>query len=307
MKEMGNGEGGGRRKACLAAMLLLLCGGARAHAAVASLDDVRFWVGSGANRAGVVLDWNGDSAADAALAWGFRWDGTATGEEMVRAVIAADPRLFAKLGANGALGLAVRGLGYDLNDDGAFALDDGTTFDEVGVFSSGPTDGATSIDPADRYREGWFTGVWSYATADANPWPTAAWTFSRIGATSRTLVDGAWDSWAFTPTFRQSAFGANAAPAVQPADFDSDGDVDGSDFLRWQRGLGLDVGVSRSLGDASGDGLIDGADLLSWQSQFGAAPTPPTIQAPEPVTSTTCASAMLAVYVFVRQLSRNDS
>jgi hypothetical protein len=287
--------------------ILLMLGSSRAEAAVASLDDVRFWVGSGANRAGVVLDWNGDSTEDTALAWGFRWDGTATGEDLIRAVIAVDPRVFAKLGTNGALGLAVRGLGYDLNDDGAFALDDDTTFDEVGIFSSGPTDGATSIDPADHYREGWFTGVWTYATADANPWPTAAWTFSRTGATNRTLVDGAWDSWAFTPTFRQSAFGANAAPAIQPTDFDSDGDVDGGDFLTWQRGLGLDVGVARSLGDASGDGLIDGADLLPWQSQFDAISAPPTIQAPEPVTSTTCASAMFAVYVIVRQLSRNDS
>ncbi|MBN1854206.1 MAG: PEP-CTERM sorting domain-containing protein [Pirellulales bacterium] len=51
------------------------------------------------------------------------------------------------------------------------------------------------------------------------------------------------------------------------ADFDSDGDVDGADFLAWQRGFGGAGGLAQ--GDANADGAVDGADLAIWKSQFG--------------------------------------
>jgi hypothetical protein len=52
------------------------------------------------------------------------------------------------------------------------------------------------------------------------------------------------------------------------ADFDSDGDVDGADFLTWQRGLGT-AAATKAQGDADGDADVDGADLGLWKSQFG--------------------------------------
>ncbi len=51
----------------------------------------------------------------------------------------------------------------------------------------------------------------------------------------------------------------------QNADFDADSDVDGSDFLTWQRGYGTSSGI----GDANNDQLTDGADLVIWEQQFG--------------------------------------
>jgi hypothetical protein len=51
------------------------------------------------------------------------------------------------------------------------------------------------------------------------------------------------------------------------ADFDNDGDVDGSDFLTWQRGVG--VGSTNAQGNADGDGDVDGEDLAIWKAQFG--------------------------------------
>jgi hypothetical protein len=56
-------------------------------------------------------------------------------------------------------------------------------------------------------------------------------------------------------------------------DFDGDGHVDGSDFLTWQRGLGV-TGATPEQGDANGDGAVDAADLAIWQEQFGPS-TPP--------------------------------
>jgi hypothetical protein len=53
----------------------------------------------------------------------------------------------------------------------------------------------------------------------------------------------------------------------QDADFDNDGDVDGQDFLIWQRGIGS-AGTNMT-GDANGDTNVDAADLTVWKSQFG--------------------------------------
>jgi hypothetical protein len=56
---------------------------------------------------------------------------------------------------------------------------------------------------------------------------------------------------------------------VQTADFDADGDVDGADFLTWQRGLGVTSGATRAMGNADGDADVDAADLTIWKQQFG--------------------------------------
>ncbi len=50
---------------------------------------------------------------------------------------------------------------------------------------------------------------------------------------------------------------------------DSDADVDGDDFLAWQRGSGLS-GVGAALGDLSGDSTVDDYDLWLWKQNFGA-------------------------------------
>src|SRR5690606_20394760 len=54
--------------------------------------------------------------------------------------------------------------------------------------------------------------------------------------------------------------------AVNDADFNDDGAVDGNDFLIWQRGFG-----ASGAGDADGNGAIDAADLAVWKNQFGTA------------------------------------
>jgi len=53
------------------------------------------------------------------------------------------------------------------------------------------------------------------------------------------------------------------------ADFDSDGLVDGKDFLIWQRGKGLAGQPDKSTGDANADGSVDATDLDLWKTAYG--------------------------------------
>lgn len=68
------------------------------------------------------------------------------------------------------------------------------------------------------------------------------------------------------------------AVAGPDADFDNDGNTDGSDFLAWQRGFG--TGTTNTEGDADGDGDVDAADLSDWQSEYGGAPALAVVQQP---------------------------
>jgi hypothetical protein len=79
------------------------------------------------------------------------------------------------------------------------------------------------------------------------------------------------------------AWRTNTLFDVVSADFDEDGDVDGSDFLAWQRGYGTLLGATHADGDADGDRDVDRDDLTHLQASFGPPPALPAIAAvPEP-------------------------
>ena len=55
--------------------------------ATIAFSDILYWVGTGSNEAVLAVNW-----ADTALAWGYRWNGTATVADMMAAIAADDPR-----------------------------------------------------------------------------------------------------------------------------------------------------------------------------------------------------------------------
>ncbi len=72
-------------------------------------------------------------------------------------------------------------------------------------------------------------------------------------------------------------------PAIQAADFDEDGDVDGSDLAKWETGYGMASGAAHMDGDADEDLDVDGLDFLIWQRQFtGDLSLPASTAVPEP-------------------------
>jgi len=196
----------------------------------ATFDDIQFWVGSGANRAALVIDW-GDGKSAESLLWGYRWDGAANGLAMFQAVVSADPRLFAHLGNYG-WGTAVQGIGYDLNGSGGFAVAPALAFDAGGLaLSTSPDDARAASDPADHWLEGWNSGFWAYYLKDSGNDP---WASAMVGAADRVLADGNWDGWRFAPGFVGPA-PAEPSPAPVPEPATAALLTLGALALAWQR------------------------------------------------------------------------
>ena len=81
---------------------------------------------------------------------------------------------------------------------------------------------------------------------------------SGLFSNSQAVADGrVWDILIQSDTVFVTATGSTALP--EDSDFDSDGDVDGADFLEWQRGFGT---------------LYDATDLLVWHANYGVGAPP---------------------------------
>lgn len=85
-------------------------------------------------------------------------------------------------------------------------------------------------------------------------------------------------------------------------DFNLDGNVDGGDFLAWQRAFGSSVAAAGAGADGNRNGVVDAGDLAVWRSNFGlVASNRATATVPEPA-SYFVASALLSLGFFSRRL-----
>lgn len=180
-----------------------------------NFDDIVYWVGTGTNEAAFVVQWN-DAKNPDALVWGFKWDGNATGEDMLKAIAKADKRFFTLLYQGTQFGSAIGGLGFDLDGQGS-----------VGLYKSGnvtyplyPVDGIintteydfdnyTAIDANDHWGSAWYSGYWSYWVKDATD---TEFGYSGLGASSRQLENGSWDVWNFNPNMESYDISSTLTP-----------------------------------------------------------------------------------------------
>ncbi|GBU25668.1 hypothetical protein R83H12_02323 [Fibrobacteria bacterium R8-3-H12] len=161
-----------------------------------SFDDIQYWVGTGSNRAMLIIQWN-DDETPAALAWGYRWNGTAHGYDMIDSIAKADKRLFYLRFWSGYLGYAVAGIGFDVGGDAKVSN---------GGSCQSPVDGSVDADKYDfdawklcdgtdaRWAAGWYEAYWSYWVADNIE---DKWEYSGLGASSRILTNNSVDAWYF--------------------------------------------------------------------------------------------------------------
>jgi hypothetical protein len=147
------------------------------------------------------------------------------------------------------------------------------SYDPAQSFSSTPTQWSPS---------GATTGASASITNFAFPRPATLDDYSatiRVRSTTDTLT-------IFGTT--TAGFGGTRLNAVElyavavPGDFDSDGDVDGADFVAWQTNFPKATDATLAQGDADGDGDVDGADFVVWQTNFPFTPGPGATAVPEP-------------------------
>jgi hypothetical protein len=213
---------------------LFLIAAANSARAGLSLSDVQFWTGSGTNEAAMVIDWRApevrnrttvpNPVEDLTLAWGYRFNGTASGQDMFNAILAADHRLYAVYNRYG----GVAGLGYDANGTGVIGVTDGTHTDPGSKFTNGilydprlNIDAAHAIDPTNMYWGGWDGPNWElwteqgenggfatspdrgpntywtpdlsdpyFGTGSHGQWDLAGWGINYV-----TLSNGSWMGW----------------------------------------------------------------------------------------------------------------
>ena len=184
-----------------------------------TLDMIQSWAGEGSNRAALVIQWN-DEREQNALVFGYRWDGVATGADMIKAVIEANPRLYGLIQYTNVSsptdpsgGYTINGFGWDVdNDDDIAIVDEGNNNaryeNENGLFihprgydpqtGSSPDydyDNWKNVDSDDFWGAGWFLSYWSYYIKDSQ---SASFSYSGLGASGRVLQDGSWDAWNFS-------------------------------------------------------------------------------------------------------------
>lgn len=203
-----------------------------------TFDMIESWAGEGSNQAALVIQWN-DSKETSALVFGYRWNGQATGADMIRAVVAANPQLYGLIqytnvssptDPNG--GYTINGFGWDNDADGDIALIDTGNGNQVYESENGlfihprgyvPGQGGSSDydydnwkarDTDDFWGAGWYISYWSYWVKEGQ---ASSFGYSGWGASGRVLQNGSWDGWNFSLNMMPSDWKKfKAAPSPIP-------------------------------------------------------------------------------------------
>ena len=197
------------RRIILSAALALGFSASSMAGLVNSFDDIEFWVGSGANQAVLIIDFN-DGQTSESFAWGYRWDGTACGADMILAVAAADANL-----------------SIDSEGDGSESF----LLNSVSLFSHTQTKAGDWSVFWNYYVAGGYAGDEDNmdgivgtptAMSDGGTSLPSSWTSTPVGASAisfgesgRILSDGAWDAWSFGAW--GTAPGASVEAVPEPA------------------------------------------------------------------------------------------
>jgi hypothetical protein len=137
-----------------------------------SFADVQFWAGTGTNEAALVVEWSAPESlagssvpapvADKSMVWGYRFNGTATGSQMLAALLAADPRFYVV--ADETYGTFVEAIGFNLDGSGVGGITDGsrTNYFTTHFLTSATVnvDAAAPLNPGDLYWGGYWGPNW---------------------------------------------------------------------------------------------------------------------------------------------------
>ena len=195
-------------------LVVVAAGAARADlVSVSSFDDLLYWTGSGTNEAALVLQFpttvSSSTVAPAAIAWGYRWNGSATMEQMVFAL------------AGGITGGPAPAAGSDPRL--AFDVSDWGTLSKPEYFVNSISYAQAGLpagwSPVTREIPEWndpnFAAL--YTRAGDGSWSSGPFTLSDFGMSSITLADGDWYGFVYTDGPGTFAFSQPVAAVPEPA------------------------------------------------------------------------------------------
>ena len=180
-----------------------------------SIDDVTFEVGSGSKTAifavqwitAPVSEWSDPADEDIHfLAWKYKFDGKATGQDMILAIAKEDPRFFVVLGRGfGSVSgnaNSIQGFGYDVDGNGEFTIAKGDTVYSQNSFIDGvlrlrgdDTADYYTVSGDDFWMGGWKAMYCTYWCAENMTSIPTTFSYSMYMADLRYLQDNSWDAW----------------------------------------------------------------------------------------------------------------
>ena len=102
---------------------------------------------------------------------------------------------------------------------------------------------------------------------------TIVYSYTDTSGTYSNVLQDLRNTGVFKPDYEMGFIIRGVGRDSFGADFDTDVDVDGKDFLSWQRGFGIAGSAILANGDANNDDDVDSVDLAYWESLFGATDT----------------------------------
>ena len=172
------------------------------------------WAGEGDCKAALAIKWADEQNDGKTLVWGYRWNKgeTKTGEDLIRAVVKADPALY-MMATQTSWGFYIGAFGYDADGDRHVTLT--TMKDEIyprnGVFDIPSSEFETTVSTKWGESDAWntpcgMTDYWGYYTAEK---ASDALVYSSVGTSGRNLTDGCVDAYVFISSSLENVYDGN--------------------------------------------------------------------------------------------------
>lgn len=175
---------------------------------------IKRWAGEGDCQAALAIKWADGQNDGKTLVWGYRWKSSEqkTGEDLVRAVVKADPALY-MMATQESWGFYMGAFGYDADGDRYVTLTTmtGEIYPRNGVFDIPSSEFGTSASTKWTDSDAWnspsgYTDYWGYYTAEK---ASDALIFSNVGAGGRNLTDGCVDAYVFLSSSSENVYDGN--------------------------------------------------------------------------------------------------
>lgn len=172
------------------------------------------WAGEGDCKAALAIKWADEQNDGKTLVWGYRWNKgeTKTGEDLIRAVVKADPALY-MMATQASWGFYIGAFGYDADGDRYVTLTNmnGEIYPRNGMFDIPSSEFETSASTKWGDGDSWnspsgYTDFWGYYTAEK---ASDALVFSNVGTSGRNLTDGCVDAYVFCSSSSENIYDGN--------------------------------------------------------------------------------------------------